>query len=193
MQNERSDVLFAPRHGPLADLRLGLTGHGHDDELGLIDLKGRIYDPVLKRVLTPDPLVAMPLFGQAYNRFRYVLNDPMNLVDPTGYQAGSGPDCSSCQLWVVPPIVDGGGIPSGSGSTAWGSVPQKTDWGEFQSLPSPPVQASMWTKIAALRSYLTASPSSWRSSSIARCSMCECPSIRRHPFAARRKWSTSAL
>jgi hypothetical protein len=73
--------------------------------------------------------------------------DPLVAFDveedhPNWYQAGSGPDRSSCQLWVVPPIVDGGGIQSGSGSTAWGSVPQKTDWGEFQSLPPPPVRAS---------------------------------------------------
>lgn len=110
----------APVGGPPGELRLGLTGHEHDDDLGLINLKGRIYDPKLKRVLTPDPLVSMPLFDQSYNRYSYVLNDPMNLVDPTGYEP-TGPDCTTCAPWTPrqPPWSGGGGgvtiISGGSG------------------------------------------------------------------------------
>ncbi|WP_437814639.1 RHS repeat domain-containing protein [Sorangium sp. So ce1078] len=110
----------APLEGLPAELRLGLTGHEHDDELGLINLKGRIYDPRLKRVLTPDPVVSAPLFGQSYNRYSYVLNDPMNLVDPTGYEP-TGPDCTTCAPWTppLPPWGEGGGggtiISGGSG------------------------------------------------------------------------------
>ncbi|WP_438006702.1 RHS repeat-associated core domain-containing protein [Sorangium sp. So ce321] len=110
----------APADGPVGELRLGLTGHEHDDELGLINLKGRIYDPKLKRVLTPDPVVSAPLFGQSYNRYSYVLNDPLNLVDPTGYEP-TGPDCTTCAPWTPPqpPWGEGGGgvtiISGGSG------------------------------------------------------------------------------
>ncbi|XXX73575.1 RHS repeat-associated core domain-containing protein [Sorangium sp. So ce134] len=89
----------APLGGLMAELRLGLTGHEHDDELGLINMRGRVYDPKLKRVLTPDPVVSSPLFGQSYNRYSYVLNDPMNLVDPTGYEP-TGPDCTTCAPWT---------------------------------------------------------------------------------------------
>ncbi|WP_052376710.1 FG-GAP-like repeat-containing protein, partial [Chondromyces apiculatus] len=39
---------------------LGFTGHEDDDELGLVNMKGRIYDPKLGRFLTPDPVVAQP-------------------------------------------------------------------------------------------------------------------------------------
>lgn len=68
------------RGGP----RQGYTGHEHDDELGLVNMTGRIYDPTQRRFLTPDPLVADPLSSQAYNRYAYVLDNPVTLTDPTG-------------------------------------------------------------------------------------------------------------
>ncbi|AUX35167.1 MULTISPECIES: FG-GAP-like repeat-containing protein [Sorangium] len=132
----------APLGGLLAELRLGLTGHEHDDELGLINLKGRIYDPKLKRVLTPDPVVSAPLFGQSYNRYSYVLNDPMNLVDPTGYEP-TGPDCTTCAPWTPPgdggggvTIISGGSGDGGDGNpySRDGSADDRDDLGP----PSPP-------------------------------------------------------
>jgi RHS repeat-associated protein len=67
-------------------IRLGYTGHDHDDELGLINMKGRIYDPEARRFLTPDPLVPDPFFSQSYNRYSYVWNNPMTFVDPSGFE-----------------------------------------------------------------------------------------------------------
>ncbi len=63
----------------------GFTGQRHDGELGLIDMKGRMYDPALRRFLTADPFVPEPLFGQAYNRYSYVLNNPLRYTDPSGF------------------------------------------------------------------------------------------------------------
>lgn len=37
----------------MGDVKLGFTGHRHDDELGLIDMRGRVYDPAQKRFLSP--------------------------------------------------------------------------------------------------------------------------------------------
>jgi RHS repeat-associated protein len=65
----------------------GFTGHEHDEELGLVNMRGRIYDPDQRRFLTPDPLVPRPTFGQSYNRYTYVLNNPLAYTDPSGYQA----------------------------------------------------------------------------------------------------------
>ena len=56
----------------MGDVKLGFTGHRHDDELGLIDMHGRVYDPAQKRFLSPDPHVTDPLFGQNHNRYSYV-------------------------------------------------------------------------------------------------------------------------
>ena len=77
----------------LGQVKLGFTGHRHDDELGLVNMIGRLYDPVQKRFLTPDPFIAQPLSGQSYNRYAYVVNNPLRYTDPSGYQqvpAGSG-------------------------------------------------------------------------------------------------------
>ena len=66
-------------------MKLGFTGHRHDDELGLIDAKGRVYDPAQKRFLTPDIYVPDPLSSQSYNRYSYVANNPLRYTDPTGF------------------------------------------------------------------------------------------------------------
>ena len=67
--------------------RRGFTGHEHDDELTLINMKGRIYDPLLGRFLTTDPIVSNPVYGQAYDRYAYVLNNPLSVTDQTGLQS----------------------------------------------------------------------------------------------------------
>ena len=77
-QNEPLDD--SRRDGP----RQGYTGHEHDDEFGLINMKGRIYDPEARRFLTPDPIQA-PISSQSHNRYSYVQNNPATLTDPTGY------------------------------------------------------------------------------------------------------------
>ena len=46
---------------------------------------GRIYDPELGRFMTADPIVQAPLFSQSYNRYAYVLNNPLRFVDPSGF------------------------------------------------------------------------------------------------------------
>jgi len=63
----------------------GYTGHEHYDEFTLIDMNGRMYDPVLGRFLSPDPYVQSPLYSQSYNRYSYAVNNPLVFIDPEGY------------------------------------------------------------------------------------------------------------
>lgn len=63
----------------------GYTGHEHLDDVGIIHMNGRVYDPILGRMLSPDPIVESPLFGQNWNRFSYVFNNPLKFTDPTGF------------------------------------------------------------------------------------------------------------
>ena len=63
----------------------GYTGHEHLDDVDVIHMNGRIYDPELGRMLSPDPVVQAPTVGQNYNRYSYVLNNPLKYTDPSGY------------------------------------------------------------------------------------------------------------
>ena len=63
----------------------GFTGHRQMDALGIVHMKGRIYDPTLGRFLQADPFVQAPKNSQNYNRYSYVLNNPMSYTDPSGY------------------------------------------------------------------------------------------------------------
>jgi RHS repeat-associated protein len=68
------------------DYNRGFTGHEHIDALGIIHMNGRVYDPRLARFLSVDPLVADGTDLQAYNRYSYVGNNPLNATDPSGYE-----------------------------------------------------------------------------------------------------------
>ncbi|MBC3930029.1 RHS repeat domain-containing protein, partial [Undibacterium sp. CY21W] len=63
----------------------GYTGHEMLDDLDLVHMNGRVYEPLLGKFLSGDPLVQDPVNGQNYNRYSYVLNNPTNLTDPTGF------------------------------------------------------------------------------------------------------------
>ena len=67
----------------------GFTGHRHLRGLGLIHMKGRVYDPEIGRFMSPDPFIQSPMNSQSFNRYSYVLNNPLSLVDPSGYIAYS--------------------------------------------------------------------------------------------------------
>jgi RHS repeat-associated protein len=65
--------------------RDGFTGHEHLDTLELIHMNGRVYDPVVGRFMSADPVVQAPFFSQDLNRYSYAWNNPLRYVDPSGY------------------------------------------------------------------------------------------------------------
>ncbi len=64
-------------------IRRGFTGHEHLDAVGLIHMNGRVYEPVAGRFLSADPIVHVGL-SQSPNRYSYVWNNPLTLIDPSG-------------------------------------------------------------------------------------------------------------
>src|SRR5262249_34124490 len=54
-------------------------------DVGLVHLNGRVYDPLIGRMMSADPMVPDPLNGQAWNRYSYVINNPLALTDTNGY------------------------------------------------------------------------------------------------------------
>jgi RHS repeat-associated protein len=73
--NVVSDTLNAPGD------RIRFTGREWDDEIGLYYYRARYYDPVIGRYLSVNP---EGIDGGNVNLFRYVRNNPVNLIDPMG-------------------------------------------------------------------------------------------------------------
>ncbi|GAB58219.1 toxin TcdB middle/N-terminal domain-containing protein [Rheinheimera nanhaiensis] len=63
----------------------GYTGHKMINDFDVIHMGGRIYDPTLGRFLQADPFIQAPENSQNYNRYSYVINNPLRYVDPSGY------------------------------------------------------------------------------------------------------------
>ncbi|MDX2111574.1 MAG: RHS repeat-associated core domain-containing protein [Verrucomicrobiota bacterium] len=67
----------------------GFTYHEMMDHLGLVNMNGRLYDPLLGRFLSADPTLQFPGNFQNYNRYSYVHNNPLSHTDPSGFSIGS--------------------------------------------------------------------------------------------------------
>ena len=65
-------------------LHRGYTGHEMLNEFDIINMNGRLYDPVLGRFFSPDNYVQMPDNSQSFNRYSYCLNNPLKYTDPSG-------------------------------------------------------------------------------------------------------------
>jgi len=63
----------------------GFTEHEYLAGVGLIHMNGRVYDPELGRFLSADPFVQYKQNLQSFNRYSYVLNNPLSFTDPSGY------------------------------------------------------------------------------------------------------------
>jgi len=70
---------------PINKVTLGLADQEYDDTVGLVNMRGRVYDSITRTFLTPDPLVAEPLKSGGWNKYAYVLNNPLKYVDPSGF------------------------------------------------------------------------------------------------------------
>jgi RHS repeat-associated protein len=68
-----------------ATTRRGFTFHEHLDNLNLVHLNGRVYDPVVGRFLSADPFVPYPSSTQSFNRYSYVRTNPLTFTDPSGF------------------------------------------------------------------------------------------------------------
>jgi RHS repeat-associated protein len=63
----------------------GYTGQEHLTQFGVINLNGRLYDPLMGRMMEPDPLIIGKGNSQGYNRYSYALNNPLKYTDPDGH------------------------------------------------------------------------------------------------------------
>lgn len=131
---ERSPYSISqPQNWLPSEVRVAFTAQEKEDEFGLINMRGRMYEPRLGRFLSPDPLVMDPLLGQAYNRYSYVLNNPLRFTDPSGFspELSDSWDGNSLYFTGFGLIVSGAGyLLGGGGGQKVGASP-----GTAQGLP----------------------------------------------------------
>ena len=87
----------AQGYGVMDGLRKQFTGYERDNETGLDYAKARYYANMQGRFTSPDPLLSSGLTEQpqSWNRYTYVINNPLKYTDPTGliwghYQGNNG-------------------------------------------------------------------------------------------------------
>jgi RHS repeat-associated protein len=100
------------------------------DGFGLINMNGRMYDPVIGRVLSPDPSVQSPTYTQNYNRYSYCLNNPLRYTDPSGYFVHPT-DWRDEPVILAPYFGDGVAGAIGPGSGNFWSDPYRSEYGNF--------------------------------------------------------------
>jgi len=105
----------------LTILDRGYTGHEHLQSVGLIHMNGRLYDPKLHRFLQPDNYVQDPENTQNYNRYGYVLNNPLKYTDPTGEFKINFNDIIAGVAIVVGAVLSATGVGTGVGAVLIGA------------------------------------------------------------------------
>lgn len=62
------------------------TGQRNLSDIGLMDYKARFYSPTLGRFIQPDSIVPNAVNPQGFNKYSYVINNPLRYADPTGHK-----------------------------------------------------------------------------------------------------------
>lgn len=107
----------------------GYTSHEHLHEVELIHMNGRLYDPLLRRFLNADENIQDPANTQNYNKYGYVMNNPLMFNDPTGEIWAAGFFLS----YIVPVIYGAivGAVISAGIYTIKSLITNNWTWGGF--------------------------------------------------------------
>jgi len=115
---DNADTTRKPQPINFALTNRGFTGHEHYPQFKIINMNGRLYDPVIGRFFSPDKYVANSSFTQDFNRYTYARNNPLAYVDPDGEY-----------LWVIPVVIgvamgaiQGRIVAQKSGATGWNAA-----------------------------------------------------------------------
>ncbi|MGB9428686.1 MAG: RHS repeat-associated core domain-containing protein [Gammaproteobacteria bacterium] len=122
------------------DTDRGYTYQEQLDNVGLIHMNGRVYDPMVGRFISADPTVPNPQYSQSFNRYSYVNNSPLESTDPSGFDTDdlvnecefSG--CDSSDGYI-------GYGPEGGNYNSWGTDPPPGEGGTLGAPVGVPVGA----------------------------------------------------
>jgi RHS repeat-associated protein len=99
--------------GSLYRIDRGFTLHEMLDEVGLIHMNGRVYEPALGKFMSADPMVTYPSRATSFNRYAYGMDNPLRFVDPTGFQV-EGVDTNGNATGVSPENDSGQKVDQGN-------------------------------------------------------------------------------
>lgn len=71
------------------------TGQRENRELGLLYYQARYYLPGVGRFISADTIVPNPANPQSFNRYTYVLGNPLKFIDPSGHRTCSSQQAAS--------------------------------------------------------------------------------------------------
>jgi len=87
--------------------RRGYTGHEELDGLSLVNMNGRVYDPLIGRFTAVDPILQDGSNWQNYNGYSYVLNNPLMQTDPSGQMSWPIQFAATFAVMVATPNISG--------------------------------------------------------------------------------------
>jgi RHS repeat-associated protein len=127
---------FGEEITPPTPERLQFTAHERDHP-SLDYMHARYYSPTMGRFLSVDPIIAPYAMQkpQAWNRYSYVLNDPMRFTDPTGLMADCKPETATGEDGKQTTVVR---CAKGESSTVTAKRPRFSffSWPKFSALSS---------------------------------------------------------
>ena len=130
--------------------RHGFTGQEGLDNLGLVNLNGRIYDYSGLLFLSADPNIPYPTDTRSYNRYAYARYNPLTYTDPTGFDDGSdGGDTGPLELGPPEPRYPSPPVDSGPPADQNLSTTTNTGSSQGDSVSEVVVTASTSTSIGA--------------------------------------------
>ena len=71
--------------GTVSQTDYGYTFQKNDSGMGLMDYKARYFSTLLGRFTQPDTIIPGAGNPQAFNRYAYTTNNPINFTDPSGH------------------------------------------------------------------------------------------------------------
>jgi RHS repeat-associated protein len=135
------------------DVPYGYTDYRHEQDLGLVDARGRFYDPKFGFFLSADPVGPLSGSSTLGNRYAYVGYDPINRTDPSGLQDAGGnvsqptactgedlalaPYCLTVEVGPPDPDIPGDEPPAVDVSPEPGGPPEQEGPGENPSWGGP--------------------------------------------------------
>ena len=112
-EREGGFALFADR---------GFTSHEHLPWFNLINMNGRLYDPLVGRFLSADNVIQDPTSTQNFNRYSYCLNNPLKYTDVSGMMMAENSPGTQTIWWAFQESSSGMGYwaNGGGGGSSYG-------------------------------------------------------------------------